>query len=128
MKNMTKVSQEDIKKVMQMPVKILLRNSIKLLKTYPSVNRDAIKRDLILDYKDGAKLTDQEEISKALEMGRKGLVHIMGYNLIRNELLSDNPTVHIDATTPIPQNPKLKKKMDEMMNNAKNKEAKYEYF
>jgi hypothetical protein len=128
--NLLKVSQEEVKKVMKMPVKILFRNSLKLLKTYPSKNRDLIKKDLILDYKDGAKLKDPEEIDKALDMARKGLVHLMGYNLIRNELVSGSGALHIDATTASPVDSNQKKKMEEAIKKQKQKKSdeKYEYF
>jgi hypothetical protein len=128
--NVLKVSQDEIKRVMKMPVKILLRNSLKLLKTYPSKNRDLMKKDIVLDYKDGAKLTDKEEIDKAIELARKGLVHLMGYDLIMKELLSDNTgAMHIDAGTPQPVDAKQKKKMEEMLKQAEEKQKeKYEYF
>jgi hypothetical protein len=126
---MLKVSQDEIAKVLKMPVKILLRKSLKLLKTYPSMNRDALKRDIVLDYKDGAKLRNRDEFDRALEMGRKFLVHLMGHELIRRELLSDNlGTLNIDVTTQVPLDKKKVKKMEETLKNAEEKYSKYEFF
>jgi hypothetical protein len=131
----TKITNEDIQRVMQMPIKIMLRNSIKLLRTYPSINRDKIRSDLILDYKDGALLTNKEEIDKAIDYGRKGLIHIMAYNKIRNELLYGNSyNIHIDATTPVPKTKKIQKahkedmdKLEKTLKNSKPNDQ-FEYF
>jgi hypothetical protein len=131
----TKITNEDIQRVIKMPVKILLRNSIKLLKTYPSINRDKIRNDLILDYKDGAKLNDKEEIDKAIDMARKGLIHIMAYNKIRNELLyGKNYHLHVDATTPVPKTKEINKaykedmeKLEKTIKNSK-PDDQFEYF
>ena len=137
----TKITQDQIQKVIKMPVKILFRNSIKLLRTYPSKNRDKIREDLILDYKDGAKLTNAQDIEKALEYARKGLIHIMAYNLIRNELIyGDTSNIYIDATSPIPagkvnekKNAAEVEKLQKIINKSnevskKNKSEKFDYF
>jgi hypothetical protein len=132
----TKITNEEIQRVMGMEVRILLRNSIKLLKTYPSVNRDQIRSDLILDYKDGAKLTNKEEIDKAIDTGRKGLIHIMAYNKIRHELLfGKNYNIHVDATTPVPKNRDTTKahkedmeKLEKTLKNSKKPDDQFEYF
>jgi len=84
--NLAKLSTKDYEKVKDLPINIVYRYTLKLIRTYPSMTRDAVRESLILDYQDGKLLTDNKKIEEGVYQARGFLHHLMTYELIMREL------------------------------------------
>lgn len=84
--NLATMTTKDYEKVKDLPLNMVYRYTLKLIRTYPSVRRDAIREALLLDVQDYKKLRDEKEIEAAIYQARGFLHHLMTYELVMREL------------------------------------------
>lgn len=120
--NLAKLSVRDYDIIKELPIPLIFRYSLKLIRTYPSMKRDEMKENMILDYHEGKTLTDEDKIEQALYSARGFLHHLITYELIMRELKKeDGSTVYHKFDMGVNQLPVDKK-------NSKDASKDFEYF
>lgn len=61
----------------------LYKDILRAAKTFPSIKRDKIAREIRATFRDNAKLENTEEIEKALAVATKGLSQLNMYSNLR---------------------------------------------
>lgn len=85
---------KDVEKIPKMSVLNLYRNSLKLVRLYPSITKDNMREAIIEDYREFSQLKDQKEIDEAIRNGQMGLRHLMS-NEVQRRKFHDIP-VYLD--------------------------------
>jgi len=119
LKNLTLKDYDIIK---ELPIPLIFRYSLKLIRSYPSIKRDEMRENMILDYHEGKTYADEDKIEQALYSARGFLHHLITYELIMRELKkNDGSTVYHKFDLGVNQLPIEK-------NKNKNVEKDFEYF
>jgi len=125
---MKKVSLKDLDNIKELPILLIYRKSLILLKNYPSIKRKEIREAVIEDYHEFKNLTDEDEIKKAHKNAWSGLSHLILYELKRQEFLDDS-IVKVD--TPVSSTYQYPQEDEETKKKMKKKfqeDEKFEYF
>jgi hypothetical protein len=97
---LAKLCAKDQDKIKFLPITLLFRYSLKLVRTYPSIKKEEMREELILEYHEKKNLKDSEEIQNAIFSARAFLSHLITYNLLVRELnREDTNRVHSNVTT-----------------------------
>jgi hypothetical protein len=116
------LSVKDYDVIKELSIPLIFRYSLKLIRTYPSIKRDEMRENMILDYQEGKTYTDEQKVEEALYSARGFLHHLITYELIMRELnKNDGSTVYHKFDMGVNQLPVEKK-------NKKNEEKDFEYF
>jgi hypothetical protein len=84
--NIKKLTPNEYEKIKDLPINLVYRYSLKLVRTYPSIKRDAIRESMILDYQDGRKFTDQKQIEGGIYQAKGFLHHLITYQMVMEEM------------------------------------------
>lgn len=84
--NLAKLCKQDQEKIRDLTIPMIYRYSLKLIRNYPSIKKEVMREDLLLDYQEKKHLKDQKEINEAIFQARGFLSHLIQYELIRREL------------------------------------------
>jgi len=125
---MKKVSLKDLDNIKELPILLIYRKSLILLKNYPSIKRKEIREAVIEDYHEFKNLTDEDEIKKAHKNAWSGLSHLILCELKRQEFLDDS-IVKVD--TPVSSTYQYPQEDEETKKKMKKKfqeDEKFEYF
>ena len=121
--NLSKLSANDYDRIKDLTIPLVFRYSLKLIRKYPSIKRDEMRENMILDYQECKNFTDEEKIEQALYSARGFLHHLFTYELIMRELnRSDVNKIHHKFDMGINQLPTEKK------DSKKNVSNEFEYF
>lgn len=85
--NLMKLSKSDFEQIPKLGILTIYRRSLKLIRTYPSATKEEMKKVLLIEYREGKDLQDEDEIKSALEKARGALSHLYSYELKRREFL-----------------------------------------
>jgi len=121
--NLAKISTKDYDKIKELPLNLIFRYTLKLIRTYPSIKRDEMRENIILDYKDGKYLQDQEKILEAVYQARGFLHHLLTYELVMRQFGRDDTNKFEFKVDMLPNIMGVEKG-----SKNKNKEEDYEYF
>ncbi len=84
--NIFKPNASDYDKIKELPINIVYRYLLKLMRTYPSTTRDAVRESLILDFQENKTLTDTNKINDQIGQARGFLHHVLTYEIVRHEM------------------------------------------
>jgi hypothetical protein len=84
--NLKNLTPSEYDKIKELPLNLVYRYSLKLIRTYPSIKRQEMRESMILDYNDGKILNDPKKIEEGLYQARGFLHHLMTYEMVMKEM------------------------------------------
>lgn len=84
--NLKNLTTNDYDKIKDLPLNLIFRYSLKLIRNYPSAKKEDMREAMILDYHDGKKFKTEKEIEGGFYQAKGFLHHLITYELIMKEL------------------------------------------
>lgn len=132
--NLMKIYYRDVEKIPTLSVLMLYRKSLKLIRTYPSITKDAMRETILIEYREKSSLTNPKDIDLEIKNAQGGLRHIY-LNEIQRRQLNDIP-IYYDEEEEKVEKEKLKeveerkriKRKIALEKQAKREQEKFEKF
>ncbi|TYZ64425.1 hypothetical protein PybrP1_009689 [[Pythium] brassicae (nom. inval.)] len=77
----------------------LYRRVLKLAARYPSIKRDAIIRDIKLEFREGQHLTDPTQIRAKVQAARQGIIELSQYTNLNQSAMTWSVDVGRDVAS-----------------------------
>ena len=78
--------KKDVEKIPSLSVLMLYRRSLKLIRDFPSANKENMRETLMEEYRENSTLTNQEEIKQKIRDGQGALRYIYSNEVQRRNL------------------------------------------
>ena len=86
---MIKIYKSDVSKIPVMSLLTVYRRSLKIIKFYPSVKKEEMKKEMIIDYHEKKDLKDEKQIKEAVNIAHNFLRHLYTYEAARRQLIEE---------------------------------------
>ena len=125
--NIKRLTPNDYDKIKDLPMSLVYRYSLKLIRTYPSIKRDDIREAMILEYQDGKLSKDSKQIESGIYQARGFLHHLITYDMVMSEMRRTD-TNKFYHKVDLGVNHMQTVDWDEQNNTKKKKDKNFEYF
>ena len=86
---MIKIYKSDVSKIPTMSLLAVYRRSLKIIKFYPSIKKEEMKQEMIIDYHEKKDLKDEKQIKEAVTIAHNFLRHLYTYEAARRQLIEE---------------------------------------